>query len=88
MLDPQLLRKDIETVKQQLIGRGYDLDVAQFSQLETQRKKLQSSTEALQAERTSASKKIGAAKAQGEDAQPILDSVANLGEQIKQARRS
>jgi len=86
MLDPQLLRKDIETVKQQLIGRGYDLDVAQFSQLETQRKKLQSSTEALQAERTSASKKIGAAKAQGEDAQPILDSVANLGEQIKQSQ--
>ncbi len=86
MLDPQLLRKDIETVKQQLVGRGYTLDVAQFNQLETQRKALQSTTEALQAERTSASKKIGAAKAKGEDAQPILDSVANLGEQIKQGQ--
>jgi len=86
MLDPQLLRKDIETVKQQLVGRGYTLDVAQFNQLETHRKTLQSSTEALQAERTSASKKIGAAKAKGEDAQSILDSVANLGEQIKQSQ--
>ncbi|MBX2869709.1 MAG: serine--tRNA ligase [Acidiferrobacterales bacterium] len=86
MLDPQLLRKDIETVRQQLVGRGYTLDVDAFNTLESRRKTLQASTEALQAERTAASKKIGAAKAKGEDAQPILDSVANLGEQIKESQ--
>jgi len=86
MLDPQLLRQDLEQVKKKLLARGYTLDVDAFTSLESRRKSLQSETEALQAERNEASKRIGAAKAKGEDAQPILDSVANLGDQIKQSQ--
>jgi len=86
MLDPQLLRQDLEQVKQKLAARGYILDVDAFSSMEARRKSLQSETEALQAARNEASKRIGAAKAKGEDAQPILDSVADLGDQIKQSQ--
>ena len=86
MLDPQLLRQDLEQVKQKLAARGYILDVDAFSSTEARRKSLQSETEALQAARNEASKRIGAAKAKGEDAQPILDSVADLGDQIKQSQ--
>jgi seryl-tRNA synthetase len=84
MLDPQLLRQNPEEVAQRLLARGYSLDVAGLRSLETRRKNLQSSVEALQAERNESSRRIGAAKAKGEDAQPILDSVADLGDRIKQ----
>lgn len=84
MLDPQLLRQSLEQVRERLETRGYLLDVDAITVLESKRKALQSKTEALQAERNEASKKIGIAKAQGQDPQPILDSVANIGERIKQ----
>ena len=83
MLDPQLLRQNLDDVKERLVSRGYQLDVNAISELETKRKSLQSKTESLQAERNEASKKIGIAKAKGEDAQPILDSVAHIGDQLK-----
>ena len=83
MLDPQLLRQNLDDVKERLIPRGYQLDVDAVSELEAKRKSLQSKTESLQAERNEASKRIGVAKAQGEDPQPILDSVANIGDEIK-----
>ncbi len=83
MLDPQLLRQNPEAVAAQLEHRGYTLDVARLTDLESKRKALQSSVESLQAERNATSKRIGAAKAKGEDAQPIIDSVADLGDRIK-----
>ncbi len=43
-------------------------------------------TQDLQAERNARSKGIGKAKAAGEDIQPLLDEVANLGEQLEEAK--
>lgn len=51
MLDPSLLRKDLESVRTRLARRGFELDVGAFEALEAQRKSLQTSTEALQAKR-------------------------------------
>jgi seryl-tRNA synthetase len=42
-------------------------------------------TQELQNERNTKSKSIGKAKAAGEDIQPLLDQVADLGEKLKQA---
>ncbi|KAB7627521.1 serine--tRNA ligase [Alkalilimnicola sp. S0819] len=86
MLDPRLLRADVEAVAQGLLGRGYELDVARYRELEQSRKTLQVQTQELQNERNSRSKAIGKAKAQGEDIQPLLDEVAGLGERLEQAR--
>ena len=85
MLDPQLFRTDIEQTAQQLARRGYPLDVAAISALEAERKALQVKTQNLQQERNQRSKAIGQAKAKGEDAQPLLDAVASLGDELKQA---
>jgi len=85
MLDPKLLRSDLETVVIKLKQRGFELDGEQLTKLEQQRKELQVKAETLQAERNSKSKGIGKAKAQGEDIQPLLDAVANLGEELKKA---
>ena len=85
MLDPQLFRNDIEQTAQQLARRGFQLDVAAISALESERKALQVQTQNLQQERNSRSKAIGQAKAKGEDAQPLLDAVASLGDELKAA---
>lgn len=88
MLDPKLLRSDLETVAEKLKTRGFNLDTAKIEALEVQRKDLQSKTQELQAERNSRSKGIGKAKAQGEDIQPLLDEVANLGDQLEEAKHA
>ncbi len=85
MLDPKLLRSDLENVAAQLARRGYELDVAAVQALEDQRKALQVQTQDLQNERNTKSKSIGKAKAAGEDIQPLLDEVASLGDQLKSA---
>ena len=85
MLDPHLLRKDLASVNQQLARRGFSLDQQSFLELEARRKELQTSTQDLQNQRNTRSKAIGQAKAKGEDIQPLLDEVADLGEQLKQA---
>ena len=85
MLDPKLLRIDLDAIAEKLRVKNYVLDKQLFKQLEDQRKSLQVSTQQLQSERNSKSKAIGKAKAQGEDVQHLLDEVADLGDSLKQA---
>jgi seryl-tRNA synthetase len=85
MLDSKILRSDLDSVVAKLQIKNFDLDVAAFRQLEEQRKTLQISTQNLQGERNSRSKAIGEAKAKGDDIQPLLDTVASLGDQLKTA---
>lgn len=83
MLDPRLLRNELETTAAQLARRGLRLDVENIAALEGRRKALQVAAQELQNERNSRSKGIGRAKAAGEDIQPLLDEVADLGERLK-----
>ncbi|MXS82468.1 serine--tRNA ligase [Nitrosomonas oligotropha] len=85
MLEIQQLRTDLDTVTRQLAKRGYAFPVEAFNALEAERKKVQTETQELQAQRNSASKKIGHAKSKGEDVSAIMAEVANLGDALKQA---
>lgn len=87
MLDPKYLRQELENTAQLLQKRGFSLDVKQLAELEEQRKQVQVKTQELQAERNSKSKKIGQAKAKGEDIQALLDEVAHLGDALKTAEQ-
>ena len=86
MLDPKLIRNNLEQVATQLNRRGFALDTGKIEQLESERKAIQVRTEELQAERNRSSKAIGKAKAAGEDIQSLLDQVAGLGEQLETAK--
>ncbi|MBB3143545.1 serine--tRNA ligase [Halomonas organivorans] len=86
MLDPKLLRGDLEMVAQRLATRGFALDTARLADLESRRRELQAETERLQNERNTRSKAIGKAKAAGEDIQPLLDEVSDLGERLDAAK--
>ena len=85
MLDPKLLRNELEQTAAALKKRGYELDTAKLGELEAARKEVQVRQQQLQAERNAKSKGIGKAKAAGEDIQPLLAEVAGLGDQLKAA---
>jgi len=84
MLDPKLLRSELDMVRQQLARRGFTLDTDALQILEHRRKTIQVETQQLQAERNSRSKGIGKAKAAGEDITPLLQEVEGLGEQLRE----
>ena len=86
MLDSKLLRNDLQGVAALLGRRGFELDVNRLEALEERRKILQVNTQSLQNDRNTRSKSIGKAKAAGEDIQPLLDEVANLGDALKAAQ--
>jgi len=86
MLDPRLLRTELEATAEQLKRRGVVLDVVRIQSLEESRKRLQVNAQELQNQRNSRSKQIGKAKAAGEDIQPLLAEVADLGEALKKAQ--
>ena len=82
MLDIQQLRKDLDGVVARLQTRKNPqpfLDVAAFTALETERKTLQTRTEALQAQRNSLSKQIGMLKGKGQHAEADA-AMAQVGE--------
>ncbi len=86
MLDPRLIRADINSVAEQLKKRGFELDVATLEQLESKRKHCQVHTEQLQSQRNTRSKLIGQRKAAGENIDTLLEEVSGLGEQLDQAK--
>ncbi|ASM50151.1 MULTISPECIES: serine--tRNA ligase [Pseudoalteromonas] len=88
MLDSKYLRQDVEQTAARLAARGYELDVAKVTELEEQRKTLQVKTQELQSQRNASAKAIGQAKAKGEDAQPLLDAVANLGSELDATKKA
>ena len=83
MLDPKLIRSELEQVEAQLARRGFPLDTATFSALEARRREVQARTQSLQSERNSRSKLVGQAKARGEDIQPLLAEMASFGDELK-----
>lgn len=85
MLDPKLLRSELEETARQLSRRGVTLDIQKITKFESQRKALQVLTQTLQSERNSSAKAIGKAKATGEDAAPLLAAVDDLRDRLKTA---
>ncbi|NQY62509.1 MAG: serine--tRNA ligase [Alteromonadaceae bacterium] len=86
MLDPKLFRIDIEKTAELLAKRGFKLNTEQLTVLEEQRKAIQIKTQELQSQRNTRSKSIGQAKARGEDIQPLLAEVSQLGDDLEAAK--
>lgn len=85
MLDPKIIRNQLNDVAAALAKRGLQLDVEAIAALEERRKKMQTHCEHLQQESKSRAKNIGAAKAKGEDIEPLLKEVGDLKSQLAQA---
>lgn len=85
MLDPKLLRTELETTVQALATRGYQFDVAAWQALDDQRKYWQTHTQQLQNDRNQRSKEIGIAKGKGQDVTEQMAYVAQMSEELTTA---
>lgn len=83
MLDPVLLRTQLDAIAAQLLRRGFALETALLGALEAERKQVQTATQELQNLRNTRSRAIGQAKARGEDTSALMAEVAGLGDRLK-----
>jgi seryl-tRNA synthetase len=83
MLDPALLRGQLDDVAERLRLRGHELDKPAIEALEAQRKAVQVETQELQNLRNTRSKAIGMAKGKGEDTAALMAEVAGIGNRLK-----
>src|SRR5919109_3264488 len=82
MLDPKVLRQDLDGVAANLARRGFKLDRERYLALEAERKELQTRVENLRQKRNERSKAIGRAKAAGGDVDTIMREVGALGDEL------
>jgi seryl-tRNA synthetase len=82
MLDPKVLRQDLDGVVANLARRGFKLDRERYLALEVERKELQTRVEGLRQARNERSKAIGRAKAAGGDVDAIMREVGELGDEL------
>jgi seryl-tRNA synthetase len=83
MLDPALLRGQLDAIAERLAARGFVLDKAAIETLEAERKRVQTETQELQNLRNTRSKAIGIAKGKGEDASTLMAEVAGIADRLK-----
>ncbi len=84
MLDPKLLRSEIQRVANALSTRGFILNIEKINHLEDLRKELQIRTQQLQNKRNTNSKLIGQAKAKGENISSLLEEMSQVGIDLKE----
>ena len=84
MLDPKLLRNDLENVVAQLARKGLHFDVTSYQALETKRKSLQLETESLQNKRKDGSKSVGLLMKDGKkaEAEQLRIEITEIGNQL------
>jgi len=84
MIDPRLLRADLEGVRANLARRGFVLDAPAFQALEDRRKTVQVRVEELRNERNSRSREIGKLKSAGQDSGTLMAAVRQLGDEQRE----
>ncbi|WMY96352.1 MAG: serine--tRNA ligase [Arsenophonus sp.] len=82
MLDPILLRTDLDIIAKKLARRGFIFDVNKLRQLEKKRKKMQVAKENLQAEKNYRSKKIAEEKIKYQNIQSMSKEINIINKKI------
>jgi len=83
MLDMKFLRNNFEEVKAKLEHRGEDLsELDTFGELDERRRTLIAETEQLKAKRNAATQEIAKLKKEKQDAEPAIQEMRQVGEQI------
>jgi len=82
MLDLQLLRTNLDAIAARLADRGFTLDRDTFLALEAERRASQGRAQELQASRNAHAKKIGQAKAKGEDSTALMAQAAAINAEL------
>jgi seryl-tRNA synthetase len=82
MHDLQAFRANLDAIAGRLAARGFELDVAQFRELDTQRRAAVTEAEQLKAQRNSASQEIAKLRKAGADTSVEQQKVREIGDRI------
>jgi len=82
MLDPKLLRNDLQPTLNRLSGRKFTLDTAHLKQLELQRYDLQLKVQTLQSERNAKSREVGMAKSSNQFCDTLMDRLRLVSDEL------
>ena len=83
MIDTNLIKADSKTIAESLKSKNYDLDISAFEILEADRKKFQTETENLQAQRNSLSKEYGLLKKDGQDDSMLSQKIESIKKELE-----
>ncbi len=84
MLDIKFVRTNPEMVQEALHKRNSKIDLGEFLSREEERRKFLFEVESLKARRNSVSEEVGRLKKSGEDAQPLILEMREVGQSIKE----
>lgn len=82
MLDINLIRENAALVQEKLARKGYAIDFGDFLARDEKRRQLIFATEQLKAEKNKVSAMIPRLKKEGQDVQPIMAQMKQIGEKI------
>ena len=83
MIDANLIKNNSQIVIDNLKSRNYDLDYDLFKSLESDRKKYQTETENLQAERKTLSQEFGILKKEGKDDPELSKNIESVNNDLE-----
>ena len=83
MIDLKRIQKDPEFLAKALQDRHSELDVAEFKQLDSERRLLLTEVEQLKSKRNTASQEVAKLKREGQDTTALVAELALLAEEIK-----
>ena len=90
MLDIKLLRQDLTTAATKLKKKKFNLDIAEFERIDTERKAADSEEQSLLTERKAASKQIGelvkSGKSVDEAKQTVAETLAKIDAQLESVK--
>ncbi|UAJ64884.1 serine--tRNA ligase [Candidatus Schneideria nysicola] len=86
MIDPNLLRYELETTAKKLQRRQYQLDIENIKKKEASRKKLQKENDSLREQRNSWSKESGYAKIRGENIDFFRSKMNQINHNLDQVK--
>jgi len=83
MIDAYLIKNNSQIVIENLKSRNYDLDYELYESLESDRKKYQTETENLQAERKTLSQEFGILKKEGKDDPELSKNIESVNNNLE-----
>ena len=87
MLDLKFVRSNLESVRDMIKNRGYDLDLSRFEALDQGRRERLTALEELRHRRNRVSEEIAAMKKNGEDASSVIDEMKQVSSDIKEQEK-
>ncbi|MFZ0451411.1 MAG: serine--tRNA ligase [Desulfatiglandaceae bacterium] len=87
MLDLKFVRSNLDTIKQMVKNRGYDLGLSEFEHLDKERRTRLSELEEMRHERNRVSEQVADMKREGKDAAALISEMKDVSTGIKEKER-